>query len=270
MTDYEVQNFQEDVLEASRTKPVLVDFWAPWCGPCRVLGPVLEKLAAEQPTAWTLVKVNTDAHPEVSMQYDIRGIPAVKLFVDGQVVDEFVGALPEYAVRQWLEQALPSEQKKLLAQAITARDAGEMDRAEGLLEAVLAAEPTNPQARVLLASLLVFRDHGRAATLAEAAATAEPQFVQLGEAVQTLARLLTLDETRLPEEPGHDQYRDGLAALRTGDFAAALDHFIALLPLYRAYDDDGARKACLALFVLLGPEHPATRQYRRRFDMALY
>ncbi|MCZ6756762.1 MAG: thioredoxin, partial [Bacteroidetes bacterium] len=93
----EVQNFQEDVIEASSEVPILVDFWAEWCGPCRVLGPVLEKLEAEQNGEWRLAKVDTDQHPEVSMQYGIRGIPAVKLFVDGNVVSEFTGALPEIA-----------------------------------------------------------------------------------------------------------------------------------------------------------------------------
>ena len=114
---YEVTNFQKEVLEKSHETPVLVDFWAPWCGPCRTLGPVLEKLAGENSNAWTLAKLDTDENPEVSTQYGIRGIPAVKLFVDGQVVNEFTGALPEYAVRQWLDEALPSKAKKHMAQA---------------------------------------------------------------------------------------------------------------------------------------------------------
>lgn len=99
--------FNEDVIETSRTKPVLVDFWAPWCAPCRVLGPTLERLAKESGGSWRLVKINADSHPQLVRQYGIRGIPAVKLFVDGEVVDEFVGALPERAVRQWLDKALP-------------------------------------------------------------------------------------------------------------------------------------------------------------------
>ena len=103
------QRFTEDVIETSRRKPVLVDFWAPWCGPCRVLSPTLEKLAKESGGRWRLVKINTDAHPRLAQHYGIRGIPAVKLFIDGEVADEFVGAMPEHAVRQWLERAIPED-----------------------------------------------------------------------------------------------------------------------------------------------------------------
>ncbi|SHK34001.1 thioredoxin [Rhodothermus profundi] len=99
--------FHKEVIEKSHEKPVVVDFWAPWCGPCRILGPVLEKLARESKGAWRLVKINTDQHPELALHYQVRGIPTVKLFRNGQVVDEFVGALPEPAVRQWLHRHVP-------------------------------------------------------------------------------------------------------------------------------------------------------------------
>ena len=103
MSRYDTDNFDVDVLERSREKPVLVDFWAAWCGPCRVIGPVLERLADDNGDDWELRKLDTEKHPDIARQYRITSIPAVKLFVDGEVKDEFVGALPEQMIVLWLK-----------------------------------------------------------------------------------------------------------------------------------------------------------------------
>ncbi|CAN5599558.1 hypothetical protein BH23BAC4_BH23BAC4_00180 [soil metagenome] len=100
-------DLQKDGIEKSKDKPVVVDFWAPWCGPCRVLGPTIDKLARESQGAWRLVKINVDAHPQLAQEYEVRGIPAVKMFRDGKVAAEFTGALPELEIRRWLDQHLP-------------------------------------------------------------------------------------------------------------------------------------------------------------------
>ncbi len=268
---YDVENFQAEVIEKSFQAPVLVDFWAPWCGPCQVLGPVLEKLASEEGTAWTLAKINTDENQEVSMQYGIRGIPAVKLFVDGEVVNEFTGALPERAVRQWLDDALPSESKKLLAQAEAALDASQPDLAEPLLRRVVAEEPSNTKARLLLARLLAFSNPEEALALTQVEIT-DPGQLQIQDAIQTIAHLTTLNTTpgALPDEPGQTPYREALQAIVQQDFDTALARLIDVLQQNRYYHDDGARKAGIALFTLLGMQHPITLKHRRTFDMWLY
>ena len=114
---YDTNDFDRDVVERSWTIPVLVDFWAEWCGPCRVLGPVLEKLAGEHSHQWAFVKLDTEAHPHIAARHGVRSIPNVKLFVDGRVSDEFVGALPEARVVEWLKKALPSRFRSQLAEA---------------------------------------------------------------------------------------------------------------------------------------------------------
>ncbi|MEE9167674.1 MAG: thioredoxin [Candidatus Neomarinimicrobiota bacterium] len=101
-------DFQKDVIDTSRVTPVVVDFWAPWCGPCRILGPTLEKLAQEAADAWRLEKVNTDVQPDIAARYGIRGIPTVKLFIDGEVASEFVGAIPGEQVIKWLQENIPT------------------------------------------------------------------------------------------------------------------------------------------------------------------
>lgn len=269
---YELSNFQEDVLDRSYTTPVVVDFWAPWCGPCRVLGPVLEQLADEQSDEWSLVKINSDQHPDLSRRYGVRGIPAVKLFSEGTVIDEFTGALPEYAVRQWLEKALPSENKKRIERAQMALTTGNDAEAKDLLEAALAEEPENPKARVLLAKLIVFSDPERATELAESAAFAGSSYIQIPEAIRTIAALQAHHHNpdELPDDPVKATYLAAIEAVRSNNYDTALQHFINVIQTNRYYDDDGSRKACIALFNLLGADHPATLKHRRMFDMVLY
>jgi putative thioredoxin len=268
---YEVEDFQSDVIETSEETPVVVDFWAPWCGPCRQLSPVLESLA-EAADDWQLVKVNVDDNQEAAQAYGVRGIPAVKLFADGEVVAEFTGAKPEHAITTWLEENLPSEEKSRIESARTALDEGNHEEAEQLLWPVLEDNPDHDEAQVLMARALAFKDPTRAQALADAAEVADPTLRQVRDAVQTVARLLEVadDPSSLPDGDAKDTYAAGTEALADQDFDAALEHFIDVVRTHRDYDDDGARKACIALFTLLGEEHPVTQDHRRTFDMALY
>lgn len=268
---YDVDNFEVDVLQASHKIPVLVDFWAEWCGPCRILGPVLEKLAAEQEDRWKLVKVDTDRYSEVSAQYGIRGIPNVKLFVDGQVSDEFTGALPEYAVRQWLDTAIPSKFHKDIASAKVLLAEGNTTEASPLLEHIVNNEPANNEARALLARAIVFRDPGRATTLVQDILADSSSF-DVAEGIRTFSHLSALrsQPDALPDAEVKELYLQAVDAIADHDFDAALEKFIAVIRKDRYYDDDGSRKACIAVFKVLGEEHEVTLRHRREFDHALF
>jgi len=265
----DVQNFEEDVVKASHERPVVVDFWAPWCGPCRVLGPIIEKLAAEQPDIWTLVKVNTDEHQELSTRYDIRGIPAVKLFSGGEVIDEFTGSLPESAIRQWLEKALPSRAKELLGKAMSHFDAGAPQLARPLLEEALELEPVNPVAAGLMASILVFDDPVRAVELAETGKTGESSIAQLANSVIEFATLVA-EELPDDSENGAQEYGEAIIALRDSRVEDAIPLLIEVLQKNRYLKDDAARRLGVSVFTLLGPHHPVALAFRRTFDMWLY
>ncbi len=268
---FEVRDFEQQVLERSRHVPVLVDFWAPWCGPCRSLGPGLEALAAEANGRWELVKVNTDEHPDLASAFGISSIPAVKLFVNGEVVDEFVGALPKSEVRRWLEHALPSPAAKQLDTAQALLDQGRPAEAARVLDPIVAAEPANHRARVLLAQALLPTAPERVAALLTPVGE-DSEYAERAAALRVLARLadLAARPEQLPAGPERDRYLAGVEAVRRGDWGAALPAFIEVLERDRHYHEEGAKAACRAIFQLLGPRHPVTERHLRTYSSALH
>jgi len=264
-----LETFQQEVVDASFKTPVVVDFWAVWCQPCRTLGPVLEKLEKEANGQWKLVKVNTDEEPELGQHFRIQSIPAVKMIYQGQIVDEFVGALPEVEVRRWLAKHLPEAPKSPLEMIRELLQAGNLSKARKLLESTVKQEPANAEARVLLATLLMQDDLDKAAELVKTIDEENP-LANKANAIRTLQRVAALKEKAGGPEADWNLYRQGIAALKKGKYAEALEAWIEVVSRNRQLDEDGARKACVAIFTLLGSEHELAQKYHRRFTAVLY
>ncbi len=268
---YEIQDFGKDVVERSHELPVLVDFWAEWCAPCRILGPALENLAAQAGGEWALAKVNTEQHREAAMEYDIQSIPNVKLFVDGKVVEEFVGAMPEEMIRKWMRDALPSKYRRQIEQAKALLAQDHLKEAETILQEVLSQEADNEEARILLAAGLLFSEHAKAAETVKDISPAS-DYIQTAEAIQTISELFELRKhpDTLPEAGVKEDFLTALNLLHGRDFDAALTKFIEILHIRRSYHDEMGKKACVAIFNFLGQDHEISQKHRRDFSSALY
>ncbi len=265
-----VKDFQTEVLARSVSKPVLVDFWANWCSPCRVLSPILERLESQSQGAWELAKVDVDEHQDLAAAYGIASIPNVKLFHQKMVKAEFTGALPEFELLQWLKKHIPAkEEGKLELAAQLLREERYVD-AERILRESLKNDSSSQQARSLLAIAILFRNPDEAAKLV--ADVDDPKSSDQVESVMTISRLMRLlpDGAALPSSPTKALYAKGIADLCARRFDAALSSFIQVIRDDRYYDDDGARRACIAIFKYLGEEHPTTLRFRREFSSALY
>ncbi len=268
---YDTDDFATDVIQRSHTVPVLVDFWAEWCGPCKVLGPVLERLADQSDGEWELAKLNTENHQDIAGQYGIRSIPNVKLFVDGEVVNEFAGALPEPRVVDWLKTAIPSKYRAQLAGARQLLTENGASGAIELIQTIVAAEPGNDEATVLLAQAFLGSDHRQAIEIVK---IVEPnsKHYEAAEAIKSLAATFGSldDEESLSDSPVKDDYIAAIRGVQSHAYEASLEGFLDVVRKDRQYDKDGARKAIIAIFKLLGEDHPLTGKYRRALSSALY
>lgn len=273
--------FESEVVERSHTTPVLVDFWAPWCGPCRSLSPVLERLADEYAGAFLLAKINTDENPDLALSFQIRSIPQVVLFQEGKAVDRFAGAIPEAEIRRFLKPYCPSESDKLFSRAQGKLESGQNEEAKGLLEQVIDREPQHSPARLALARLLIgeqlpeqARPHLQAipflADEKEAADRLE-QVIGFQADCEEAGGQASLRKT-LESVPQDLEARMALATclVAAGEYREALEEFLAVVARDKHFREDSARKAMLAVFSLIGERSELAEEFRGRLARTLY
>jgi len=264
--DVNTANFDEVVLEGSKQAPVIVDFWAPWCAPCRALKPVLEKLASEYQGRFTLAKINSDENQALATQYGVRGIPNVKAFVDGELVDEFSGALPEPAVRQFIERLVPSpaEELRLQARALYQKTRDAKPALELLAQAA-AMDAKNEAVRVDSAEILF--DSGKVDAARQQLETLSP-LTQMDEQIAALKAKIEFSVSasaapdigelrrRIAQNDNDLDARLQLAKIHVAgqDYTAALDELLDIIRRDRSFRDDAARKTMLQVFGLLGTQ----------------
>jgi len=264
-------DFDREVIRYSMETPVVVDFWAPWCAPCRMLGPMLERLAGEAAGTFRLAKVNIDDNPGLSARFGVQSIPMLKAFREGKIVAQLIGAQPEGAVRKFLRELAPGPADQAVAEARGLLTARRWAEAEQAARRALDLEPNNSAAGLCLVKALLRQGKGSPAL--ELLDRFPPgNETASAERLRPLAALLS--EAESSADPPADEMEAGYLQtarlLARGNYPAALDGLLGLLRRDKHYRNDGARKVFLAALEILGEDDPATKQYRDELASVLF
>jgi putative thioredoxin len=279
--DVSQADFDTKVVAASHKQPVVIDFWAPWCAPCKVLKPILEKLEGEYKGKFLLAKVNSDENHEIAARYAVRGIPSVKAMVDGKIVNEFTGALPESMVRDWLDKIIPSPAEELRREAQQRSEAGDLDGALQKLTEASTLDADNEWVRVDAAEILLAMGNPDDAqplldSLKDPDILKDARVLQLkaqvrlaemreeGESEAELAAVISLNENDL-----ESRLKLANVLIAANKPAEGMDQLLEIVRRDRKFKDDIGRKMLLDVFNLLGGQHELVAEYRRKLASIL-
>ena len=279
--DVNQADFEEQVVEASFNQPVVIDFWAPWCAPCKVLKPVLEKLADEYGGKFKLAKVNSDENQEIAARYAVRGIPAVKAMVDGKIVNEFTGALPEGSVREWLDKIIPGPAEEMRREAQRMVDAGDLDGALQKLADASKLDPDHEVVRVDSAEILLVQGNADAAqrlldSLRDPDILKDARVLQLKAQVRLAemkaegdSEAMLAAEVKANENDLEARLKLANVLIASNRSAEGMDQLLEIVRRDRGFREDIGRKMLLDVFNLLGGQGELVAIYRRKLAALL-
>ena len=276
-----MQNFQNLVLENSINKPVLVDFWADWCEPCKTIMPMLAKLAEEYDGKFELAKVDADAEQELAGHFGIKSLPTMKLFFKGQMVDERTGAVPESEIRAMLDKHIVSESDQLMQAAMQAYQQGHSEKALEMLNHALTQDPENADLKIKIAQLVHAEgDSDSAITLLDSLdeeGNKKDEAIQLRAEINLAKQIADLPdlaeiEQRLQQNPADLEalQQKSRHLVAQGDFENAMECLLTIMRTDRSFEEDAGRTGLIELFDMLGGEHPSVQKYRRKMFTLLH
>lgn len=274
--DATLENFQQVILEGSMQQPVLVDFWASWCAPCKVLTPILHKLAEEFQGQFILAKINIEEQPELAQQFQVQSVPTIMLVGEGQLLDKFDGMKPESEIRAFLKQHLTNPVEAFKEQIKVLIGEGELDQAQAMLQQAISQLPEDTELQIDLARVLLQKNLATDAKLVlenlPEAEKARPDVkglmagLKFSEVAPSAEQLAALGE----REDSEANYLKAMAALLQGQHEQALERLLNLLRDDRSYQDGIAHKTLLEVFAMLGESNPFVVKARRKLYTLMY
>jgi putative thioredoxin len=268
--------FQKEVVDQSHERPVVVDFWAPWCGPCRALGPVLETLAAEKDGGFVLAKVNTDENQDLAQAFQVSGIPAVFAIRDGKLVNRFEGMLPEEEIRAFIDSLAPTEEENALASALEL-EGRDPSAATAAYRQLFGADPDNPAVRVGLARALLATGGSEAEVEALLGPVDSGEQLEEAERLRAVLKLRAvphadsdLAAARSGGESAEALYRLGQVLAARGEYTAAMDALVKAAEEDKKLGGSAVRELMVSIFNVIGPRSPEADDYRGRLRNLLY